>query len=166
MNARPNSWWMRSLACGAVATVCDYSVMLATSTLAGFAPAVSTTSGLLVGGLVGFALNRRVAFKDAGPAGPALLRYVSCFGLLMLLHGAAVTILAGRWHVPVVMAKAGADLVLLAGGQLLLLRYVVFPRNKGALSVALSGEPECPHRSRPMSSSPFSSLPKDSTRSV
>jgi hypothetical protein len=90
-----------------------------------------------VGASVGFTLNRGVAFRDAGPVIPAILRYVAAFGLLMALHAGAVGVLTGPWRIPLVLAKACADVSLLAGGQLLLLRYIVFPRNKGAAEVAL-----------------------------
>jgi hypothetical protein len=93
--------------------------------------------GLLVGASVGFTLNRGVAFRDAGPVLPAILRYMGGFGLLIALHAGAIGVLTGPWNFPLVLAKACADLSLLAGGQLLLLRYVVFPRNKGAVEVAL-----------------------------
>lgn len=129
---RMGSWWVvRSLAIGAVASCVDYSLVWVCAVLMGVPSAVAAACGLSVGTTVNFGLNRRFAFGDSHhPLGGAALRYAAAFGALMLVHASAVGAMADRFGVPILLAKLLADVTLLLGGQLLLLRYIVFPRNK------------------------------------
>lgn len=133
-------WWVRSLCIGAVASAVDYSIVWALGVAVGIPSAFAAASGLTVGTTVNFALNRRFAFGDcASGFGAAALRYAAAFGALMLVHASAVGVMADRFGVPLLLAKLLADVTLLSGGQLLLLRYVVFPRNKAPLPAPVAG---------------------------
>lgn len=130
----------RSLCIGAVASTVDYSVLSLLGLVLGVPAAFASFAALSVGTTVNFALNRRYSFRDnqSGLAGAAA-RYAAAFGCLMVLHSASVGMLTDRLAVPLLLSKLVSDVTLLLGGQLLLLRYVVFPRNKRRPSPAVAG---------------------------
>ncbi|HZH15424.1 MAG TPA: GtrA family protein [Archangium sp.] len=124
------SWATRSLAVGGVATALDILTLLACVKLARLPTPVGAGLGVMVGAVWAFWANRRFAFKDSqGALGPQVLRYGLATGGAMLVHAALVGWLADRVGVPVVLAKLAADVAIFTVGQLLLLRYVVFPRS-------------------------------------
>jgi putative flippase GtrA len=126
-------WVVRSLVANALASTGDYAVLLTCAKVLGLPSSVCALLGLSVGMTGSFLLNRSFAFPhNAASLGGALARYVAVIGCLMSLHAAAVGLLTDRLGMPIVAAKLLCDAILLAGGQLLLLRYVVFPRNKDA----------------------------------
>lgn len=119
-------WAVKSLAVGAVASAVDLLLLLATNRLGGFAPGVCAATGVLGGALTSFLLNRRYTFRQQGPVlGPAL-RFAAGTLLLTALHAASVTWLSRQLAAPLLLAKYGSDVLVLLGGNLLLLRYVVF----------------------------------------
>lgn len=131
------SWAIRSLALGAVAAACDYTVLILCAFVLDLPSAVAAMCGLAVGATLNFLLNRNYAFRDCqSTLAATALRYAAAIACLMVLHAPAVGMLTDRLELPIVVSKLIADVTLLAGGQLLLLRYVVFPRNKGAVEVA------------------------------
>jgi putative flippase GtrA len=137
-------WWpVRSLTANTVAGVGDYAVLLTSAKLLGLPTAVCAFLGLSVGLSASFLLNRRFVFRDTSATlGGALLRYVAAVTCLMSLHAAAVGLLTDRIGLHIVVAKMLCDATLLTGGQLLLLRWFVFPRNnKNAAAVAVSARP-------------------------
>ena len=130
---------MRSLAIGAVASACDYGVLLLCAWGAGWPSAWCAMFGLSVGATVNFLLNRRFAFTDSqGSIAGSAFRYAAAIGCLMVAHASAVGMLTDRAQIHIVASKLISDVTLLAGGQLLLLRYVVFPRNKSATAPAVA----------------------------
>ena len=123
------SWATRSLAMGSLATVVDLAfgaVLLSLHSPTRVAAMVGTTAG----GVFTFFANRYFAFKEKNPklASPAL-RFAVIAALSTVVHGQLVVMLRDWWGVPYVAAKIGADLVVFTFGQLVLLRYVVFPRS-------------------------------------
>ena len=125
------SWIVRSLAVGAVSSGVDYALVYGTSTFLAFPAAFAALCGLGVGTVTNFLLNRRFAFKDSGAGwAGAAVRYFGALGCLMLVHATAVGLLTERAGLHILLAKLVADVTLLSGGQLLVLRYIVFPRNK------------------------------------
>lgn len=123
-----SSWATKSLAMGSLATVVDLSfgaVLLWLHSPTRVAAMVGTTAG----GVFTFFANRYFAFKEKNPklASPAL-KFVIVAGLSTIVHGQLVVMLRDWWGVPYVPAKIGADLVVFTFGQLVLLRYVVFPK--------------------------------------
>lgn len=129
---------------GALATVLDVLVgvlcvsVLSTSTL------VAAMSGVAVGGVFTFLANRYVAFREKDPqlAAPAL-RFLVAITAAMLVHGQLVVLLRDRLGVPFVPAKLISDLAVFTFGQLLVLRFFVFAKERapeeeeGQLGVAV-----------------------------
>jgi putative flippase GtrA len=135
-------WWpVRSLAANAVAGVGDYATLLTCAKVLELPSALCAFLGLCVGLSVSFLLNRRFVFRDTATSlGGALLRYAAAVACLMSVHAASVGLLTDRVGLHIALAKALSDATLLTGGQLLLLRWFVFPRNKGA-AVAVGVSP-------------------------
>jgi len=124
------SWATRSLAIGGVATVLDILTLLLCVHLGASNP-VAAMIGVSVGATFTFFANRHFAFRDHHPeVAPQVLKFVGATAGAMMIHAALVHLLADRWHVPVVLAKVLADIAVFSVGQLLLLRYLVFPKKK------------------------------------
>jgi putative flippase GtrA len=84
--------------------------------------------GVAVGSTVAFLGNRRFAFRSSASAWRAeALRFVAGTTAGMLVHAALVRTLADHVGVPVVLAKLVSDVCVFTFGQLLLLRFFVFP---------------------------------------
>lgn len=125
-----SSWATRSLAVGAVATVVD--VALGTTLLALGAPTRGAAmTGSIVGAAFTFLANRYFAFRDHAPAlaAPAV-RFVAVTLLSSALHGQVVVMLRDQAGVPFVVSKLIGDVLIFTFGQLLVLRYIVFPKKK------------------------------------
>lgn len=132
-------WVVRCLAVGAVSSACDYSLLWVTAVVVRLPTPLCAMIGVSVGSTVSFLLNRAISFRDShNTFGGAALRYAAVIGSLMIVHATAVGLLRDRAHWPILVAKLVADLCILTGGQLLLLRYVVFPRNKTHPAPALA----------------------------
>ncbi len=128
-----NSWAVRSTAVGGVATVLDVAVLLVCVKLFHTSNPVGAGIGVFVGAVFTFFANRHFAFRDHHPElGPQALKFAITTGFAIALHMSLVHVMADLWHVPVVLAKLAADLLVFSVGQLLLLRYVVFPKKKPA----------------------------------
>lgn len=122
------SWATRSLAVGAVATLLDLLVLLFLVKVFRFPNPLAAMVGVAFGATLTFVANRHYAFRDHAPElAPQVVKFASATAVGMCAHGACVFLLADRWGVPVVIAKLLADIIVFSVGQLLLLRYVVFP---------------------------------------
>jgi putative flippase GtrA len=135
------SWATRSLAVGAVATVLD--IGLGTGLLAlGAGTRSAAMAGTALGALFGYFANRFFAFKDhdAG-AHASALRFVLVAALSTVVHGQLVVWLRDVFGVPFVIAKMASDMVVFNVGQLLLLRYLVFPRRADVVEVLAQAAP-------------------------
>jgi putative flippase GtrA len=85
--------------------------------------------GVFFGSTFTFFLNRHFAFRDHNPKlAPQALKFVVATGICMVIHGGFVSFLRDRHGVPVVFAKLIADVCVFSVGQLLVLRYLVFPK--------------------------------------
>ncbi|MCI0670784.1 MAG: GtrA family protein [Myxococcaceae bacterium] len=125
-----HSWATRSLAVGAVATVLDIVVLVLLVHYLGWANPVAAMAGVMVGSTFTFFANRHFAFRDHHPeVAPQVFRFVVATFVGMVAHALVVHVFADRMGVPVVLAKLGADLCVFTFGQLLVLRYFVFPKN-------------------------------------
>jgi len=123
------SWATRSLAMGAIATALDVLALLLAVKLLRWPNPVGAMAGVVVGGTFAFVANRTVAFTDArGTLREQLARFVLSTGAAMAVHAALVHALADRLGLPVIAAKLVADVAVFSVGQMLVLRYVVFPR--------------------------------------
>jgi putative flippase GtrA len=135
------SWATRSLAVGAVATLIDICVLLVGTSVLGLMTPVAAGLGVLVGSTVTFFLNKYFAFREHHPnLAPQALKFAIATGLAMLVHASLVGLLKDRVGIPVVLAKLAADLLVFSVGQLLLLRYVVFPKARSGAA----GRPALP----------------------
>jgi putative flippase GtrA len=125
------SWATRSLAVGAVATVIDILILLVCVKMFAMANPIGAMVGVLFGSTFTFFANRHFAFRDHNPKlAPQAARFVLVTAVGMLAHAQVVYVLADRMGVPVVLAKLGADFVVFTVGQMLVLRYFVFPKKK------------------------------------
>jgi len=135
------SWATRSLAVGAVATVLD--IALGTGLLAlGSGTRAAAMAGTALGALFGYFANRFFAFKDHDTrANTSALRFVLVATGSTLVHGQLVVWLRDVFGVPFVVAKMASDMVVFNVGQLLLLRYLVFPRRTDVVEVLSQAAP-------------------------
>lgn len=125
------SWATRSLAIGAVATLVDLGVLLLCVRILHFRNPVAAMCGVVTGAVLTFIANRHFAFRDNTPdIAPQALKFVLATGVAMLVHASFVWFFADHLHVPVVVAKLLADIIVFSVGQLLVLRYLVFPQKK------------------------------------
>jgi putative flippase GtrA len=134
------TWVSRSLAVGAVATAVDVAVLLVAVRWLHVSKPVGAMLGVAVGSTVAFLGNRSFAFRDSdGPWLPEALRFLVGTGVGMVVHGQLVRVLTDQ-EVPLVLAKLMADLCVFTFGQLLLLRFFVFPA-RGARARGRIGAP-------------------------
>jgi putative flippase GtrA len=120
-------WVSRSLAVGAVATAVDVTVLLLAVRWLHLSNPVGAMLGVAVGSTVAFLGNRRFAFQDSdGPWLPEALRFLAGTAVGMVVHGQLVRLLTDQ-EIPLVLAKLMADVCVFTFGQLLLLRFFVFP---------------------------------------
>jgi putative flippase GtrA len=126
-----NLWAARSLLVGAASTVLDLCIGGTLLWLDAPTRAAAMT-GSLSGAAFSYFANRAFAFGD-GDRGPgSLVRYVLITVVQSTIHGQFV-VWFSAWGLPYVAAKMSADVLVFSVAQLLLLRYVVFPRRKGAV---------------------------------
>ncbi|HYX93088.1 MAG TPA: GtrA family protein [Myxococcaceae bacterium] len=138
-----HSWATRALVVGAIATILDIAVLLVCVKALHFPNPAGAMVGVLFGSTFTFFANRHFAFRDHNPSlAPQVAKFALATAGGMLAHAQVVYILADRLDVPVVLAKLGADLIVFTFGQMLLLRYFVFPRKKPALASSRSLEVE------------------------
>ena len=131
------SWATRSLAVGGVATAVDVSVLLFCVHFFQLPNPVAAMCGVAVGSTLTFFANRHFAFKAnqaPGELGPQLFRFVATTAVAMVVHAGVVHVLADRLDVEVVIAKFIADILVFSVGQLLILRYIVFPEKRQSRS--------------------------------
>ncbi len=125
------SWASRSLAVGAVATGIDILVLLACVDIFDLPNPLAAMVGVLFGSTFTFFANRHFAFRDHNPElAPQAARFALFTALGMMAHAWVVYMFANRMGVPVVLAKLGADIIVFTVGQMLVLRYFVFPKKK------------------------------------
>jgi putative flippase GtrA len=126
------SWATRSLAVGAVATFIDVAVLLLLVTVAHAPNVVGAMAGVMVGGAFTFVANRHFAFRDHTPnLAPQAMKFVLATGAAMVVHANFIYFLCDRMGLHVVVGKVIADIAVFSVGQLLVLRYFVFPKAKG-----------------------------------
>ncbi len=138
-----SSWATRSLAVGGIGAAIDIFILLVSlelfrvfgSTCDGGRCGWHTTVGAMIGVTFGstftFFANRHFAFRDHNPKlAPQAVKFLLTTLAAMAVHAPLVGLLTNRFHVNVVVAKILADILVFSVGQLLLLRYVVFPRRK------------------------------------
>ena len=132
-----DSWATRSLAVGAIATAIDIVVLLICVRLLHLSNPEGAMCGVAVGGTFAFFANRHFAFRDHTPQlAPQAAKFIAATSGAMLIHAVFVWFLADKLGTPVVIAKLIADVAVFSVGQLLVLRYVVFPRRSASRTQA------------------------------
>lgn len=128
------SWATRSLAVGAVATAIDVGVLLVCVKLFQMANPVGAMVGVLIGSTFTFFANKYFAFRDHNPGmAPQAAKFVLATAIGMLAHAQFIYLFADKLGVHVVLAKFAADILVFTVGQMLVLRYVIFPKKKPVL---------------------------------
>ncbi len=127
------NWATRSLAIGAGATVLDLVVGTTMLVALHLPTRAAAMTGTVLGAAFTFVANRRFAFSDSGTQltlSRSLLRFAAATLFASVVHGQLVVWLRDTFGVPYVPSKIVSDVLVFTLGQLVLLRYVVFPRPK------------------------------------
>lgn len=124
-----SNWTVRSVLIGAVGSVVDLCILLTCAKLFAWPAPLAAACGVTCGATANFFLNRRFSFQMHGQpiAGPAL-RFFGGTAILVALHAIVVATLTHQLRAPLLAAKYSADVLVLLGGNLVLLRYFVFPK--------------------------------------
>jgi putative flippase GtrA len=159
---KARNWWAaKSLAIGAGATVIDVAIGTALVTWAGFGTRAAAMTGLAVGTTANFLAHRYIAFreKNAKLASPAL-RWAAMTVVQTLVHGQVVVMLRDWWGVPFVASKVVADVMVFSVAQLVMVRYLIFPKGKVVATPELSAPtPAPPAEPQSPTSAPSASAP-------
>jgi putative flippase GtrA len=90
-------------------------------------------AGTTVGSTFTYFANRHFAFKDhAEPVAKSGIKFFAMQAILGVIHGQVVVWLRDGAGIPYVVAKMMADLMVVTGPQLLIMRHIVFPKTKAA----------------------------------
>lgn len=126
-----NSWVVRVLGAGAVASIIDHLVGLTLATL-GVPTRVAAGSGKAAGALFSYFAHRHFSFKDhAQPVLASSVKYLVFVVLIGAGHGQVVVWLRDGLGWPYLVAAVVADLILVTPSWMLALRYVIFPKGPG-----------------------------------
>jgi len=130
-------WASKSLLIGALATAIDLGIGTFCAVVLHLPTRVCTAAGLCVGATLNFLAQRRFAFSDGDTRlGHTFVRWALVTAAQIAVHGQLVTMLRDGLHVPYVPAKMLGDLVVFTLLQLVLLRYVVFPKRKDEVATS------------------------------
>ncbi|MBS7538764.1 GtrA family protein [Ancylobacter lacus] len=104
-------------ALGAVGTLAQYTVLVALVRGAGLGPVLASTAGFLVGGLVNYQLNRRIAFRSSKSHAEAAGKFFTVAGIGLGLNALLMTLFTRVLGLPYLPAQ------LLCTGLLVLWHY-------------------------------------------
>jgi len=125
------SWMTVSLIGGLVGTVFDLGLVIALVQAAHFNPAAAAPLGVALGATANFFFNKILAFKDShGHTGTQYLRFIGGTALAAGVHAGLVHLLTNKLGLFYVFSKLIADMLVFTAGNLVLLRFVVFPKNR------------------------------------
>lgn len=135
------SWISVSLIGSMVGTVFDLAVVITLVQAAHFNPALAAPCGVLVGATANFFVNKIFAFKDShGHTGVQLARFLGGTALAAAVHAGLVHVLTNKLGIFYVFSKLIADVLVFTVGNLFLLRFVVFPKNRHHAEPATGGQ--------------------------
>jgi putative flippase GtrA len=121
-------WASRTLMIGAVSTALDLSTGGLVLWLGG-TTRMAAMAGTTVGSTFSYFANRHFAFKDhEEPVAKSGLKYFVMQAVLGTLHGQAVVLLRDTFGLNYVVAKMSADMMVITGPQMFLMRYFIFPK--------------------------------------
>jgi putative flippase GtrA len=122
-------WAGMSTLFGSFATVFDLGLVILLVQLCHFNAAVAAPIGVFFGSAVNFTMNRLFAFKDSrGHVVYQAMRFFAGTVVAAGVHAGVVYLLTDRLHVHYVISKFAADILVFTGGNLVLYRYLVFPK--------------------------------------
>lgn len=129
--ARLSTFWLaRSLAIGAGSVALDLSIGGLVLWLGG-PTRLAALCGTTVSSTITYFANRHLAFRDSTTTfAPSAARFALMALGTNLVHAQVVVWLRDDSGIPYAFAKMLADLMVITGPQLLLMRYWVFPRPK------------------------------------
>jgi putative flippase GtrA len=136
-----DSWATRSLAVGGVATLIDLAIGNTLLFVGHLSTAVSAMLALAVGSTVNFIGQRRFAFNEKKVATPAT-RWVLMTAAQIPIHGQLVHLFRDSWGVPFTFSKMIGDVIVFGILQLVVLRYLVFPKREEPALAATSAPSE------------------------
>lgn len=108
----------RYAAAGLVATAMHYVVLVGLVESGGAAPLPATLAGYVAGGLVSYALNRRLTFTGGRPHGEAAWRFALVAASGFAWTGLLMVLFTGRLGAPYLPAQAATTLAVLVWGFL------------------------------------------------
>jgi putative flippase GtrA len=136
------SWISVSLIGSMVGTVFDLAIVITLVQVAHFNPAAAAPLGVTVGATVNFFVNKIFSFKDShGQTWAQLARFLGGTALAAAVHAGLVYLLTNKLGVFYVFSKLIADVLVFTVGNLFLLRFVVFPKNRRRPAGAATGSP-------------------------
>lgn len=122
---------------GAIPAAIDWSSLILGVELLGLPKVPCVVSGVLIGATVAFFLNKYFAFRDRSQQiGRQALRYGLVFSVEVTAHAFLVTALIHGAGLHYAAAKIAADVLVFNVVHLAMLRYVVFPRERAAVTAA------------------------------
>ena len=125
------SWISVSLIGNLVGTVFDLAVVITLVQAAHFNAAVAAPCGVFVGATANFFVNKIFAFKDShGHTGAQFARFLGGTAIAAAVHAGLVHILTNKLGLFYVFSKLIADVLVFTVGNLFLLRFFVFPKNR------------------------------------
>jgi len=125
---------------GSFSTVFDLGLVILLVQVFHFNPAAAAPIGVFLGSSVHFTLNRLFAFRDSrGHVVAQAMRYLAGTIIAAGVHAGVVYVLTDRWHVYYVISKFIADILVFTGGNLLLFRFLVFPKTHDCVKEAPEG---------------------------
>ena len=128
---RPASWWQ--LAKFGLVGISGYVINLGVFALLsgnfGLHHAIAAIGAFLVAVSSNFFWNRHWTFTAGdGHAGFQAMRFFVGTVIAATVHAGVVYVLTERLHVYYVISKFAADILVFTGGNLLIYRYLVFPK--------------------------------------
>ena len=90
---------------GLAAAVAHYGVLIGLVELARWTPVPATLCGYVAGGIVSYALNRRLTFTSRREHREAIWRFAVVAGVGFLLTGLLMSVLVDRWGMPYLPAQ-------------------------------------------------------------
>jgi putative flippase GtrA len=122
-------WAGMSTLFGSLSTVFDLGLVIFLVQGFHFNAVVAAPLGVFFGSAVNFTLNRLFAFRDSrGHLFFQAMRFFAGTVVAATVHAGVVYVLTDRWHVYYVISKFVADILVFTVGNLLLYRYLVFPK--------------------------------------
>ena len=123
-------WGSRTLMIGAVSTTLDLCTGGLVLWLGGPTRAAAM-AGTTVGSTFSYFANRYFAFQDhEEPVARSGIKYFLMQAVLGVLHGQVTVMLRDHAGIHYVASKMMADMLVVTGPQMVLMRYFIFPKRK------------------------------------